>query len=126
MTHVADIMRRTLQRQTHYISTKDLAEAMNALDPNLKMSDRKLRGIAGKPGILQACSREIFRETGFFIIRRMSDPSGVRLTNDTKELESATQQWRAFLWNLKKGSLDEYRYYRQRTDRSLGPLFDTA
>ena len=126
MTHVADIMRRVLQHQTHYISTKDLAEAMNLLDPNLKMSDRKLRGINGKPGVLQACSREIFRETGLFIIRRMTDPSGVRLTNDQAELESATQQWRAFLWHLKKGSIDEYRYYRRRTNSKLGPLFDPA
>jgi hypothetical protein len=126
MSHVASIMLKALRYRENYITTKALALLMNDLEPSLKMSDRKLRGHGGKPGLLEACSREIFTDTGFFIVRRMEQPPGVRLTNDKRELESAMAQWSSFIWNLKRGTIDEYGYYLNASRKGLGPLFDAA
>lgn len=124
MTHVADIMHKALRYRDGYITTKDLAAAMNVLDRGLRMTDREMRGKDGEPSLIEKCSREIFEETGYFIVTRMSDPAGIRLTNRREELQSAKQQWCSFLWNLKR-KVDEYEYYEKHMDsKTFGPLFD--
>jgi hypothetical protein len=124
MRHVADIMYKALSNRDGYISTKDLAASMNVLDSALNMSDRLMRGRDGEPSLIESCSREIFEATGFFIVTRMSEPAGIRLTNSKEDLQAAKEQWSSFLWHLKR-RVDEYEFYEKHLDgKTFGPLFD--
>jgi len=73
MTDLAQRIYKILSPQEDFISVKSLAASLG-------LKDRDLRGKNGEPGILRTASKEIFIASGKCIIKRMSKPSGVKLT----------------------------------------------
>lgn len=73
-----------------FMSTETLARGLGLA------SARSLRGKDGEAGLLRASGDEIFREKGLVLIRRMEAPSGVKLSDDPKEVSDAARQWMSF------------------------------
>ena len=89
MTDLAQRIYKILSPQEDFISVKSLAASLG-------LKDRDLRGKNGEPGILRTASKEIFIASGKCIIKRMSKPSGVKLTDDPAEIKGARKQWSEF------------------------------
>ena len=89
MTDLAQRIYSILSHQEDFISVKNLAALLGT-------KDRNLRGKDGEPGVLRRASKEIFIATGKCIIKRMSKPSGVKLTDDSAEIRGARKQWSEF------------------------------
>lgn len=78
-----------LQKETGYISTKELARRLG------RQTGRDLRGHGGVDGLLHQASIWIAEHYGMVIVRTMS-PGGVKLSSDLGEIRDAKAQWDEF------------------------------